>query len=244
MGYIQLSQANILRSSRFQRCHSLWCPHSLPKLTRRVMESICTLSVRSAQAIIATGNATVEQSQGALDECDFSGADGCVRRGGEEAMDCVSRSEWGNIQRRPTNTVDKMQLTARESDIEEYVAPCIPAATGSEAHVATVAAMLDDIEPTRAVTIIGRVSSTSSSGGGDSENGKYLDLETDDGFNISQPPACAGEDDDQAMLMAILNSNDECRADVSVIDPSCGTMYGSNDISPEDWLQVAEDVIS
>lgn len=230
-----------LGSSAGTHCRAL-----LPSLnlTRRVMESICTSSLGSAQSIIATGNATAEQSQEALGECDFSDVDDCVRRGGKEAMDCVSRSDGGGIQRWPINTLDNMQLGERDSDTEEYVAPRFPAAAGSEARVATVAAMMDDIEPKRAAVIIWRGNSISSSSGDDSDNDNYLDLETNDGVSISRPPICTDDYGDAAMRIAMLNSNDECRAEVLAIDPNSSANFGSIDISPEDWLQVAEDVIT
>lgn len=152
-------------------------------------------------------------------------------------MDSVSALARGDPKRRSISDVkDYIQHPARESATTVVIPD---ACCGGEAHAATVEVPVGENKPTTSLLPF-RVNS--SSGSNDRGSDGCLSVEDSGTANIAPLPACGDEIEDQAALIMAMEWHQEGWADGSFIGISSSSMDDSIDISPEDWLHVAENL--
>lgn len=207
-----------------------------------MVEAIFRPPSRSQQCIDTAGKAAAAEPCGVSCEYDISVAGNHDRGGGEGGVDTLRLSGWDVIHRRSTyGKCDDAHFPA-QGDVNAAVVPSSPPiAFGDETHLATLEASEDN----RASTVAKPTFGVSGSGR-DSKNSSYkcLVVGGNEKVKITPPQVRMGEMENQAMMM-VMESHQESWADSSFIhtnNSSC--VDGSIDISPEDWLQVANDALS
>lgn len=203
------------------------------------MEALCRLPSRSTGPTATTGDADAEQPGGASKECYISVGDHDRREG--DQMNSESLSAKDDFQMWPINeTGDEPRRSAQENGIAAASSSPTPAAFGDEIRVATAEPLSSSTKYTVATSTFGKCES---SGGSNTNSNEYLSTEQNETVNISSLRIGDGEIEDQAMMMMMAELQQEGWADDSFIDGSSSIINNYIDISPEDWLHVAEDAL-
>lgn len=152
-------------------------------------------------------------------------------------MDPVSALPWDPQQRPINERRDNMQHSVREKAITVAIPD---ACCGGEACAATVEVLSGENKPTTSLLPFG-VSDGSSGSNGRGSDG-CLSMEDSGTANYAPLQVCGGMIEDQEALMMAMKWHQEGWADGSFIGISSNSIDDSIDISPEDWLDVAEDL--
>lgn len=157
-------------------------------------------------------------------------------------MNTLPLSGWGDIHRLSTYGKCKSAHFPAQGEVHPAVVPFSPTITfGDETQLATLEASEDKSFFTGAKPTFGVNSS-----GGESNNSSYkrLIVGGNGAVKIAPSQVRMGEMEDQALRMMVAESHEESWAGGSFIHTNRSLVDGSFDISPEDWLQVANDALS
>lgn len=197
-----------------------------------MVELILRLPHRRPDSIV-TG-----QSLGASGEHDIS-IDSSSDTGGGCLVDCLLLPARGYFQRQPVKEADlETRLPARQkANIGAGGLSMSAACCGGKARATAENIQVNYNEPTEAIPMIkvkGSRTSISSS------SGKYMGEEGNAAMNIAQLPVCGAGIEDQGVKMTT-KCRQEDYANSSFTDTSLSIARDVVVVSPEDWLDVAND---
>ena len=150
-------------------------------------------------------------------------------------MDAASPSRWGSIPRPPSNDPD--DVTAFPASEASYARkPIGTPAAACDGDCGTGATSVE--VPLGSVEPFGHAGMVSNNCG----NNECIRVERSDVFEISSPRIYGGEGEDLPTMMSMREFHKEGSRNGSYIDTSSSSaaIDSSIDISPEDWLYVAE----
>lgn len=202
------------------------------------MEALCRLPSRSGGSTATAGSVETEQSGGVSGENYVSIGD---------PMNSESRSANDDYQMWPIDEIgDGTQRSAQESDIAAALSSSTPGARDDEVRIATAESLSSNTEYEGATSTFEKDEiSDGSDFNINSNSNECLSTEENEAFNVSPLRVSDGSIEDQAMMMVMAELQQEGWTDDSFIGGSSNNIDISSyiDISPEDWLQVAQDAL-